>query len=259
MLLQLCQCGQSRFVLACPQFGLGDQTAEVLISDAGFNQHRVVRRSRRQGLTDRQFRAYMRFDPARLGGQVKPRRTVKTIAIEHRHRWELLLGTSVGQSFWNRCSLEETERTARMEFHELHQSYRPSTNQASCRRSRNIRYRPTPFESWIAMSHSSRRHSSLFHQLPDVLHGPAEQTIAEDTSAKEIWMGLPVWQRTSAGNGGRNILMVTDGPPVSSPGVTRFLCTGVKAVIRKSSDWCDFSTSAAPTFPRPWSSTSPTT
>src|SRR5258708_4525479 len=97
--------------------------------------------------------------------------------------------------------------------------------------SRKIRYRPTPFASCTAMSHSSRHHSSLFHQLPDVLHGPPAQTISADTSANEIWIGLPVRQRTFAGNGGRNMLIVTDGVVMSFPVLARLLSPGVKAII----------------------------
>src|SRR5258708_36435792 len=170
---------------------------------------------------------------------MKARRTVKTIAVKHGHRWQLLLGTGVGQSLRNGCSLQEAERAARVQFDKLHQSYRPSTNQASCRRSRKIRNRPTPFTSCAAMSHSSRRHSSLFHQLPDILHGPLAQTISDDTSAKEIWMGLPVWQRTFAGSGGRNMLMVMDGLPDSSLCFIHVLSPDVRAIIRKSSGLCE--------------------
>src|ERR1700694_5939363 len=181
----------------------------------------------------------MRFEAVGLRAQMESGGAVKTVAVQQRHRWELLLGTGVDQCFRNGCSLQEAERAPSVQFDKLHQSYKPSTNQASCRRSRKIRNSPTPFRSCVAMSHSSRRHSSLFHQLPDILHGPLAQTISDDTSAKEIWMGLPVWQRTFAGSGGRNILMVMDGLPESSLCFTRLLSSDVKAIIRKSSGLCE--------------------
>src|SRR5579864_4675217 len=119
-----------------------------------------------------------------------------------------------------------------MEFHVLHQSYRPSTYHAFRWRSRKILYKPTPWESSMATSHSSRCQASVcFHQFPEVAQGPATQMTGHEISSKEMCAGFPAWQRTRAEIAGRKMLMVSDSFRSFSDGTLFFSCVE-KLVIR---------------------------
>src|SRR5579859_7492337 len=106
MFFQLRKRGSSWLVFLRPQLGLGDQATEVLVPDAIGDQKRVIGILCRWCLTDRQFSPDMRFDLVGFSDQMEPCRTIQAIPVEQCHPMELLRGASVGEGFWNRCSLQ---------------------------------------------------------------------------------------------------------------------------------------------------------
>ena len=115
------------FTFSRAQFHPRNQPAQILITLARRHQQRIPPAFRR-----RHFRANVRLNRNLLRSQIKTRRAIHSVAIEHSHRAHFFFLARASQLLRQRRAFEKTECRPRMKLRVgrfAHQSYIPRTNQ----------------------------------------------------------------------------------------------------------------------------------